>query len=79
MKKERLFIIVPKGGFLEKYLSRFPHVYKRNASTPQFVYFAYFGDQSPKEKACNLLLIFDFKDFSLDKETNFYRLKVNVE
>lgn len=79
MKKERLFIIVPKDGFLEKYLSRFPHVYKRNASTFQYVYFTYFGDQSPKEKACNLLLVFDFKDFSLDREGMSYRLKVHVE
>lgn len=79
MKKERLFIIAPKGGFLEKYLSRFPHVYKRNASTSQYVYFVYFGEESPKQKVCNLLLVFDFKEFSLDKETNYLRLKVHVE
>lgn len=78
MKKERLIIIVPKGGFLEKYFRRFPHIYKRNVSTSQYVHFVYFGDESPIEKVCNLLLVSDFKDFSFDREGKYYRFKVHV-
>lgn len=79
MNKERLFILAPKGGSLEEYLGRFPYVYKRTATSPYYVYFQYFGDTPPKEKVCNLLLVFDFKDFSFEKDNSYYRLTVNTE
>lgn len=74
-----LVIITPKGGAFAADLSRFPHVYKKNAESANFSYFIYVGAISPKQKVLQILSIHNFSDFSLDKETNYLRLKVHVE
>lgn len=74
-----LVIISPKGGDFAKYLSRFPNVYKKTAESSNFSYFTYVGAISAKSKVLQILSTHNFSDFSLDKETNYLRLKVHVE
>lgn len=76
---EHLVIISPKGGAFAMDLSRYPHVYKLTAQSAQFAYFTYVGAISAKSKVLQILSMHNFRDFSLDKETNYYRLKVHVE
>lgn len=76
---EHLVIISPKGGAFAADLSRFPHVYKKTAESANFAYFTYVGAISPKQKVLQILSLHNFSDFSLDKETNYLRLKVHVE
>lgn len=76
---EHLVIITPKDGTFQKYMRRFASVYKKHAESANYAYFTYIGALSPKDKVCEILSFFNFKDFSLDKETNYYRFKVNVE
>lgn len=76
---EHLVIITPKDGAFAMDLSRFPHVYKKNAESAQFAYFIYVGAIAPKQKVLQILSIHNFSEFSLDKETNYLRLKVHVE
>lgn len=76
---EHLVIITPKGGCFDEYLRRFPHVYKYNAESANYAYFVYVGAISPKQKVCQILSMNNFKEFSLDKETNYYRFKVHIE
>lgn len=74
-----LVIITPKGGTFQKYMRRLEYVYKKHAESANYAYFTYIGELSPKDKVCEILSLFDFKEFSLDKETNYYRFKVHVE
>ena len=76
---EHLVIITPKEGAFVDYLLRFPHVYKFNTASATYAYFIYIGPLSPKQQVLKILSIYNFKEFSLDKETNFYRFKVYVE
>ncbi len=76
---EHLVIITPKNGAFAADLSRFPHVYKMTAATANFVYFTYVGAIAPKQKVLQILSLHNFSDFSLDKETNYFRFKVHVE
>ena len=76
---EHLVIITLKYCAFAKYMRRFWSVYKLHAVCSNYAYFKYIGDLSPKDKVCEILSIFNFKEFSLDKETNYYRLKVYAE
>ncbi len=76
---EHLVIITPKGSDFCKNLCRYPHVYKKTAESSNFTYFTYVGAISPKSKVLQILSLHNFSDFSLDKETNYLRLKVHVE
>lgn len=76
---EHLVIITPKNGSFDKYMRRFTYVYKKTAESVNFAYFTYIGELSPKDKVCEILSLFNFSDFSLDKKTNYYRFKVHVE
>lgn len=76
---EHLVIITPKGGAFAMQLTITPHVYKLTAESQQFDYFTYVGSISPKSKICQILSLHNFKEFSIDKETNYYRFKVHVE
>lgn len=75
---ENLVIITPKGGLLAQNLSLSCR-FKKTSSSSYFEYFIYIGVFPPKQKALQILSTYNFKDFSLDKETNFYRLKVHEE
>lgn len=75
---EHLVIISPKGGVLDTSL-RLSCIFKKHAATSNYSYFTYIGELSPLDEVCELLSSFHFKEFSLDKETNYYRLKVHVE
>ena len=76
---EHLVIISPKGTGFSNYLVSFPHVYKCQGESLNFDYFIYVGVFSPLQKVCQILSSHNFKEFSLDKETNYYRFKVHVE
>lgn len=76
---EHLVIITPKDGAFSKHMRRFSYVYKKHAESANYSYFTYVGELSPMDKVCEILFLFKFKEFSLDKETNYYRLKVHVE
>lgn len=76
---EHLVIITPKNGAFVADLCRFPRVYKKTAASANFVYFTYVGAISPKQKVLQILSVHNFSDFSFDKETNYYTLKVHVE
>lgn len=75
---KKLLIISPKGGVFDTCL-RLSCIFKKRAVTSNYSYFTYIGELSPLEEVCELLSSFDFKQFSLDKETNYYILKVHVE
>lgn len=75
---EKLVIITPKGGLLAQNLSLSCR-FKKTSSSAYFVYFTYIGVYPPKQKALQILSTYNFSDFSLDKETHYYRLKVHVE
>ena len=74
----RLVIITPKVGNFA-YLLTHSSEFKKTSSSADFAYFTYFGEVCALDKACEILSSFRFKEFSLDKETNYYRLKVHVE
>lgn len=76
---EHLVIITPKNGAFAADLCRFPNVYKKTAASANFMYFTYVGVIAPKQKILQILSLHNFSDFSLDKETNYFRLKVHVE
>lgn len=76
---EHLVIITPKDGTFAKYMGRFTFIYKKHAESENYAYFTYIGELSPKDKVCAILEIYNFKAFSFDKETNYYRFKVHVE
>ena len=76
---EHLVIITPKGGAFAKYMKRFTFVYKKHAESANYAYFIYCGELSPIDKVCEILSIHNFKEFSFDKETNYYRFKVHAE
>lgn len=78
MKKEHLIIIVPRGGSLEEDLS-LSSVYKKRSQSISTTYFVYEGVSSPKDKACQIVSAYNFKEFSLDKEGSYYRLRVRIE
>ena len=73
-----LVIITPKDGNFA-YLLNSSSEFKKSSASADYAYFTYFGDVCALDKACDLLSSFRFKEFSLDKETNYYRLKVYVE
>lgn len=75
---EHLVIITPKGGILDTCL-RLSCTYKKHASSANYSYFTYIGERSPLDEAYELFSSFNFKEFSLDKETNYLRLKIHVE
>lgn len=76
---EHLVIITPKDGAFQKYMSCFPCEYKKHAESAKYAYFTYIGELSPKYKVKQILSLFNFKEFSFDKETNYYRFKVRVQ
>lgn len=73
-----LVIITPKAGSFA-YLLSFSSEFKKHAQTSNYAYFTYVGKESSYAKVCELLSSFNFKEFSLDKENNYYRFKVHVE
>ena len=73
-----LVIITPKAGNFA-YLLTYSSEFKKTSSSADYAYFTYFGEVCSLDKVCELLSTFRFKEFSLDKETNFYRLKVYAE
>lgn len=73
-----LVIITPKAGSFA-YLLSFSSEFKKHAQTSNYAYFTYVGEECALDKVCELLSTFNFKEFSLDKETNYYRFKVHVE
>lgn len=73
-----LVIIAPKAGAFA-YLLSFSSEFKKHAQTSNYAYFNYVGEVCALDKVCELLSSFNFKEFSLDKETNYYRLKVHIE
>ena len=75
---EHLVIVAPKDSVLADTLTA-SCLFRPTCRTANHVSFAYIGEQSPLRKACHILSSFDFKEFSLNKETNYYRLKVYVE
>ena len=75
---EHLVIITPKSGSFA-YLLSFSSEFKKHAVSANYAYFTYVGEESVYAKVCELLSSFYFKEFSLDKETNYYRFKVHVE
>ena len=75
---EHLVIIAPKDSVLADTLTQ-SCLFRLTCRTANYAYFAYAGEQSPLRKACQILSSFNFKEFSLDKETNYYRLKVYAE
>lgn len=75
---EQLVIITPKGGLLAQNLSLSCR-FKKTSASSYFEYFTYIGLFPPKQKALQILSSYNFSDFSLDKETNYLRLKVHVE
>lgn len=79
MKQEHLVIIAQKDGRFARYMRRFDSIYKKHAESANYAYFTYIGELSPTDKVFEILDIFNFKEFSLDKETNYYRFKVHVE
>ena len=76
---ERLFIITPKDGAFQKYMSRFEFTYKKFHESANCAFFAYNGSLSPKDKVRELLSIYDFKEYFLDKEKNYYIFKAYIE
>lgn len=75
---EHLVIITPKDGSFADFL-RLSCIFKKHAESANYAYFTYIGDSYPQQKVCEILSSFTFKEFSLDKETNYYRFKVFVE
>ena len=75
---EHLVVITPKDGSFADSL-RESCIFKQHALSANYAYFTYIGNQSPIDKVYRLLSAFRFKEFSLDKETNYYRLKVFAE
>lgn len=73
---EHLVIITPVGGTFHKYMRSFPSIFKAYAVKSKYIYYSYAGSLSSFDKVCELIHFFHFKDFSLVKETNYYRLKV---
>lgn len=73
-----LVIIAPKAGNFA-YLLSHSSEFKRTSASADYAYFTYVGEECALDKVCELLSSFIFKEFSLDKETNYYRLKVHVE
>ena len=78
MKKEHLVIIAPRDGSFAAHLSRLS-VYRQCSQSLSTTYFVYDGELYPKNAVCNILSAYNFKDFSLDKEGSYYRLRVRVE
>lgn len=76
---EHLVIVTPRDGAFAAYLSAFSQVYKKTAESVNFAYFTYVGFIDPKQKVLQILSVRNFKEFSLDKETNYFRFKVHVE
>ena len=73
-----LVIITPRSGSFA-YLLSFSNEFKKHAVSDNYAYFTYVGEVCALDKVCELLSSFNFKEFSLDKETNYYRFKVHVE
>lgn len=76
---EHLVIVTPRDGAFATYLSAFSAVYKKTAESVNFAYFTYVGFIGPKQKVLQILSVRNFKEFSLDKETNYYRFIVHEE
>lgn len=74
-----LVIITPKSGTFEKYMRRRPQVYIYRSESANYAYFSLASVFSPNKTVCQILSKFNFKEFSLDKETDYYRFKVYVE
>lgn len=75
---EHLVIIAPKNSVLADTLTE-SCVYRPTCRTADYAYFTYIGEESPLCIVCQILYSFEFQEFSLDKETDYYRLKVYVE
>ena len=75
---EHLVIIIPKDGSFDKML-RLLSIYKKIGESATHAYFSYIGEKSPKDKVCDFLFSFNFKEFSLVKKSNYYRFKVHAE
>lgn len=73
-----LVIITPKAGSFA-HLLNYSSEFKKTSSSADYAYFTYVGEVCALDKVCDLLSTFNFKEFSLDKETNYYRFKVHVE
>lgn len=73
-----LVIITPKAGDLD-YLLTYSSDFKKTISTANYAYFTYVGEESAHGRVCKIISSFSFKEFSLDKEKNYYRLKIYVE
>ena len=71
-------IVTPKAGNFA-YLLTYSSEFKKTAVSAVYAYFTYIGEVCALDKVCDLLSSFRFKDFSLDKESNYYRLKVHAE
>ena len=75
---EHLVIITPNGGLFAQKLNLSCR-FKKISVSSTYAIFAYVGIFPPKQKVVDILSCYDFKEFSLDKETNYYRLKVYAE
>ena len=73
-----LVIVTPKAGNFS-YLLTYSSEFKKTSASADYACFTYIGKASALEKACEILSSFVFKEFSLYKETNYYRLKVYAE
>lgn len=73
-----LVIITPKAGNFA-YLLTYSSEFKKTSESANYAYFTYVGEVCAHDKVCEILSSFFFKDFSLDKETNYYRFKVFAE
>lgn len=73
-----LVLITPKAGSFA-YLLTFSSEFKKTAASADYAYFTYVGEVCALDQVCTLLSSFNFKEFSLDKEKNYYRLKVYAE
>lgn len=73
-----LVIVTLKAGNFA-YLLSHSSEFKRTSASADYAYFTYVGEVCALDKVCALLSSFNFKEFSLDKETNYYRLKVYSE
>ena len=75
---EHLVIIAPKAGIFA-YLLSTSSEFKKHAESAHYAYFTYVGDQCPLGTVCEFLSSFNFKEYSLDKVTNYIRFKVHIE
>ena len=73
-----LVIVTPTAGNFA-YLLNSSSDFKRTSVSVHYAYFTYIGEVCALDEVCGLLSSFCFKQFSLDKETNYYRLKVYAE